>query len=98
MKTVDALRAALAEVDAYYKERGIFQDKFGFGASPALIVIDMAYGWTDGWGRGGYSATFAGGALEGHPRHLHDIALSSIPTQIGGRFLTQISPMGSTGL
>ena len=37
----------MAEVDAYYKERGIFQDKFGFGASPALIVIDMAYGWTD---------------------------------------------------
>jgi len=47
MKTMDALRSAMAEVDAYYKERGIFQDKFGFGASPALIVIDMAYGWTD---------------------------------------------------
>ena len=37
----------MAEVDAYYKERGIFQDKFGFGVSPALIVIDMSYGWTD---------------------------------------------------
>src|SRR5262245_23083765 len=47
MKTMDALRSAFAEVDAYYKERGIFQEKFGFGASPALIVIDMAYGWTD---------------------------------------------------
>jgi len=47
MKTMDALRSAMAEVDAYYKERGIFQDKFGFGAAPALIVIDMAYGWTD---------------------------------------------------
>jgi len=47
MKTVDALRSAMAEVDAYYKQRGIFQDRFGFGASPALIVIDMAYGWTD---------------------------------------------------
>ena len=47
MKTIDALRSALAEVDAYYKERGIFQDKFGFGTGPALIVIDMAYGWTD---------------------------------------------------
>jgi nicotinamidase-related amidase len=44
---MDALRSAMAEVDAYYKERGIFQDKFGFGASAALIVIDMAYGWTD---------------------------------------------------
>src|SRR5437867_4204441 len=47
MNTLDALRSAMAEVDAYYKERGIFQDKFGFGAGPALIVIDMAYGWTD---------------------------------------------------
>jgi maleamate amidohydrolase len=47
MKTIDALRSAMAEVDAYYKQRGIFQDKFGFGASLALIVIDMAYGWTD---------------------------------------------------
>jgi len=47
MKRTNALRAAMAEVDAYYQERGIFQDKFGFGASPALIVIDMAYGWTD---------------------------------------------------
>jgi maleamate amidohydrolase len=34
-------------VDAYYKERGIFQDRFGFGRRPALVVIDMAYGWTD---------------------------------------------------
>ena len=47
MTTRDAVRAAMAEVDAYYKERGIFQGKFGFGVSPALIVIDMAYGWTD---------------------------------------------------
>ncbi len=47
MKTIDALRSAMEQVDAYYKERGIFQDKFGFGASPALVVIDMAYGWTD---------------------------------------------------
>src|SRR5215470_8643677 len=47
MNTLETLRSAMAEVDAYYKERGIFQDKFGFGASPALIVIDMAYGWTD---------------------------------------------------
>lgn len=45
--TLDALRAAMAEVDAYYKARGIFQGQFGFGDRPALIVIDMAYGWTD---------------------------------------------------
>ncbi len=43
----DAVRAVMAEVDAYYQERGIFQGKFGFGVSPPLVVIDMADGWTD---------------------------------------------------
>ena len=47
MDALTGLRAAMAEVDAYYKERGIFQDRFGFGRRPALVVIDMAYGWTD---------------------------------------------------
>jgi nicotinamidase-related amidase len=47
MNGLEGLRAAMAEVDAYYKERGIFQDRFGFGQKPALVVIDMAYGWTD---------------------------------------------------
>jgi maleamate amidohydrolase len=47
MEPLDGLRAAMAEVDAYYKERGIFQGRFGFGQRPALIVIDMAYGWID---------------------------------------------------
>ena len=47
MDPLVGLRAAMAAVDAYYKERGIFQDRFGFGRSPALVVIDMAYGWTD---------------------------------------------------
>src|SRR3954447_1618487 len=47
MDPMEGLRAAMAEVDTYYKERGIFQGKFGFGRRPALIVIDMAYGWTD---------------------------------------------------
>ena len=47
MDPMDGLRAAMAEVDAYYKERGIFQERFGFGRRPALVVIDMAYGWTD---------------------------------------------------
>jgi len=44
---LEGLKAAMAIVDAYYKERGIFQGRFGFGQSPALLVIDMAYGWTD---------------------------------------------------
>jgi maleamate amidohydrolase len=51
---MEGLRAAMAAVDAYYKERGIFQGRFGFGQRPALVVIDMAYGWTD--------AAYAGGS------------------------------------
>ena len=47
MDAMDGLRLAMAAVDAFYKERGIFQGKFGFGERPALVVIDMAYGWTD---------------------------------------------------
>jgi nicotinamidase-related amidase len=47
MNPLEGLRAAMAAVDAYYKERGIFQGRFGFGRRPALVVIDMAYGWTD---------------------------------------------------
>lgn len=47
MTALEQLRQAMAQVDAFYKERGIFQGKFGFGERPALIVIDMAYGWTD---------------------------------------------------
>lgn len=44
---VEALRAAMAQVDAYYRSRGIFQDRFGFGKMPAVVVVDFAYGWTD---------------------------------------------------
>ena len=47
MDPMEGLRAAMAAVEAYYKERGIFQGRFGFGKCPALVVIDMAYGWTD---------------------------------------------------
>jgi nicotinamidase-related amidase len=47
MSSLESLRAAMAEVDAFYKERGIFQGRFGFGKRPALVIIDMAYGWTD---------------------------------------------------
>src|SRR4051812_49386093 len=67
MSALAGLRAAMAEVDAYYKERGIFQAKFGFGARPALIVIDMAYGWTD--------PAYAGGSahLEGAIQAIADL-------------------------
>jgi nicotinamidase-related amidase len=47
MDLMESLRAAMAATDAYYKEHGIFQGRFGFGKRPALVVIDMAYGWTD---------------------------------------------------
>ena len=47
MPPLEHLRAAMTAVDAYYKQQGIFQGRFGFGKKPALIVIDMAYGWTD---------------------------------------------------
>src|SRR5262245_17755115 len=53
MDAMEGLRAAMATVDAYYKERGIFQGRFGFGQAPALVVIDMAYGWTDSAYAGG---------------------------------------------
>src|SRR6476619_843138 len=54
MNPMDGLHIAMAAVDAYYKDRGIFQGRFGFGKRPALVVIDMAYGWTD--------AAYAGGS------------------------------------
>jgi maleamate amidohydrolase len=55
MNALEGLRAAMAQVDAFYKERGIFQDRFGFGHRPALVVIDMACGWTDPAYAGGSS-------------------------------------------
>jgi nicotinamidase-related amidase len=41
------LRDAIRSVEADYRERGIFQDRFGLGRTPALVVVDFAYGWTD---------------------------------------------------
>lgn len=43
----DLLRTAMQSVDEYYRQRGIFQDRFGFGQRPAIVVVDFAYGWTD---------------------------------------------------
>jgi maleamate amidohydrolase len=53
MTPLQALQMAMADVDAYYRSRQMFQGKFGFGKSPALVVIDMAYGWTDAAYTGG---------------------------------------------
>ena len=44
---LEKLTAAMEEVDAYYKQRGIFQGRYGFGNQPAIVVVDFAYGWTD---------------------------------------------------
>ncbi|MDA1015327.1 MAG: isochorismatase family protein [Planctomycetota bacterium] len=41
------LAGAFQSIDDYYRERGIFQDRFGFGKRAAVIVVDFAYGWTD---------------------------------------------------
>jgi len=41
------LEVAMQTIDEYYQERGIFQDRFGFGEQPAIVVVDFAYGWTD---------------------------------------------------
>ena len=41
------VQQAIQSVKDHYNERGIFLKKFGYGEKPALIVIDMAYGWTD---------------------------------------------------
>lgn len=46
----EGLQAALQAIDSvrsYYDEHGVFLERFGFGERPALVVIDMAYGWTD---------------------------------------------------
>ena len=47
------LAAAMQSIDEYYNSRGIFQGRLGFGERPAVVVVDFAYGWTDGAYAGG---------------------------------------------
>ena len=47
------LRDAVHSVEECYRERGIFQDRFGFGQRPSVVVVDFAYRWTDGEYAGG---------------------------------------------
>jgi maleamate amidohydrolase len=42
-----AIKQAIQSVRDFYEEQGIFMKQFGYGKSPALLIIDMAYGWTD---------------------------------------------------
>ena len=44
---MEQVRAAIDSVRSYYEEHGIFSREFGYGKHPALLIIDMAYGWTD---------------------------------------------------
>ncbi len=77
MDALAGLRAAMAAVDAYYRERGIFQGRFGFGQRPALIVIDMAYGWTDPAYAGGSARLDA--AVEAIRRLLPAVRAKGVP-------------------
>ena len=43
----DPIRNAIQSVRDFYEEQGIFMNQYGFGERPALLIIDMAYGWTD---------------------------------------------------
>src|SRR5262245_34711264 len=52
-EAVKALEEAMRSVDQYYRERGIFHDRFGFGTRPAVGVVDFACGWTDDGYAGG---------------------------------------------
>jgi maleamate amidohydrolase len=49
------LHDAMQSVSDYYQRRGIFQDRFGFGKRPAVVVVDFAYGWTEDKYAGGSS-------------------------------------------
>jgi maleamate amidohydrolase len=74
---LEGLRVARAAVDAYYRERGVFQGRFGFGQRPALVVIDMAYGWTDPAYAGG--STRLDGAVEAIRRLLPAARAKGLP-------------------
>ncbi len=43
----EMLLSAIRSMNGYYEQRGIFQQRFGFGERPAIVVVDFAYGWTD---------------------------------------------------
>lgn len=54
-QALEVLQEAFQSIDEYYKQRGIFQEGFGFGAKPAVVVVDFAFGWTDDAYAGGSS-------------------------------------------
>ena len=46
-QAAEMMADALKIMAQYYQDRGIFQDRFGFGKKLAIVVVDFAYGWTD---------------------------------------------------
>lgn len=46
-QAVAMMAEAMQTMETYYRDRGIFQDRFGFGEKLAIVVVDFAYGWTD---------------------------------------------------
>ena len=71
------LAEAFQSTDDYYKSRGIFQDRFGFGKRPAVVVVDFAYGWTDEAYAGGTSRL--DGPVEATARLLESAREKSVP-------------------
>lgn len=76
------LQKAMQAVAEYYATRGIFHDRFGFGHSPAIVVVDFAYGWTD--------QAYAGGsrALDGPVEETARLLASARPRRIPVVFTT----------
>jgi hypothetical protein len=68
---------AIRSVEEDYLARGIFQDRFGFGRVPALVVVDFAYGWTDDAYAGG--SRRLDGPVEATSRLLAAARASSVP-------------------
>src|SRR5215468_6919442 len=71
------LRDAIRSVEEDYRGRGIFQDRFGFGRAPALVVVDFAYGWTDDAYAGGSRRLY--GPVESTRRLLDESRARSVP-------------------
>ncbi len=42
-----ALQQAFDSVNRFYLKRDIFRNAKGFGKRPALVILNIAYGWTD---------------------------------------------------
>src|SRR5262245_22920196 len=80
------LRDAVRSVEEDYRVRGIFQDRFGFGRSPALVVVDFAYGWTDD--------AYAGGAGDWTGRSRPPAACSTRRATGRSRSSTRPAPGG----